>query len=75
MLADNSLAFRGHQEGGDLYNYNGFFLSQGKLLAHYDDVMKQIIDMPSGSVAYLSLTIRNELLQCLGKKAAEGTDI
>ena len=30
--------------------------------------MKQIVDMPSGSVTYLSPTIQNELIQCLGKK-------
>ena len=45
-----------------------FLLSQVKLLTHYDDVMKQIVDMPSGSVTYLSPTIRNELIQCLGEK-------
>ena len=67
VLAENSLPFRGHREG-DLDGYDGNFLSQVKLLAHYDDVMKQIVDMPSGAVTYLCPTIQNELIQCLGEK-------
>jgi len=67
MLAENSLAFRGHREGC-FDSYDGNFLSQVKLFAQYDDVMKQIVDMPSGSVTYLSPTIQNELIQCLGEK-------
>lgn len=67
MLAENSLPFRGHRVGG-LDSYDGNFLSQVKLLAHYDDVMKQIVDMPSGSITYLSPTIQNQLIQCLGEK-------
>ncbi|XP_065675882.1 zinc finger MYM-type protein 5-like [Hydra vulgaris] len=70
MLAKHSLAFRGHREGftGD---YNGNFLSQVKLLAHYDDVMKQIISMPSGSITYLSPDIQNELITILGVRLLE----
>jgi len=66
LIAENSSPFRGHREG-ELDSYDGNFLSQVKLLAHYDDVMKQIVDMPSGAVTYLSPTIENELIQCLGE--------
>ncbi|XP_065645304.1 zinc finger MYM-type protein 5-like [Hydra vulgaris] len=70
IVAKNSLAFRGHREGftGD---YNGNFLSQVELLAHYDDVMKQIISMPSGSITYLSPDIQNELITILGVRLLE----
>ena len=43
-------------------------LYQVKLLDHYNGVMKQVIEMPSGSVTYQSPTIRNELIECLGEK-------
>ncbi|XP_065646851.1 uncharacterized protein LOC136076916 [Hydra vulgaris] len=70
IVAKNSLAFRGHREGftGD---YNGNFLSQVELLAHYDDVMKQIISMPSGSITYLRPDIQNELITILGVRLLE----
>ena len=44
-------------------------LYQVKLLTHYDDVMKPIVEMPSGSVTYLNPTIQNELFACLGEKS------
>ncbi|XP_047141427.1 zinc finger MYM-type protein 1-like [Hydra vulgaris] len=67
MLSKNSLAFRGHLEGFT-EDYNGNFLSQVQLLFNYDSVMKQILEMPSGSIRYLSPTTQNELIHCLGKK-------
>ncbi|XP_065665697.1 zinc finger MYM-type protein 1-like [Hydra vulgaris] len=70
MLAKNSLAFSGHREGftGD---YNGNFFSQVELVAHYNDVMKQIISMPSGSITYLSPDIQNQLITILGIRLLE----
>ncbi|XP_047127571.1 uncharacterized protein LOC124808488 [Hydra vulgaris] len=67
MLSTNSLAFRGHLEGFT-EDYNGNFLSQVQLLFNYDSVMKQILEMPSGSIRYLSPITQNELIYCLGKK-------
>nr|XP_047146227.1 uncharacterized protein LOC124819082 [Hydra vulgaris] len=67
MLSKNSLTFRGHLEGFT-EDYNGNFLSQVQLLSNYDSVMKQILEMPSGSIRYLSPTTQNELIHCLGKK-------
>lgn len=71
VLAKNSLAFRGHREVLGNENLNGNFLTMVELLAHYDDVMKQVISMPSGSVRYLSKTIQNEIIQCFSKFALE----
>nr|XP_047146285.1 uncharacterized protein LOC105843268 [Hydra vulgaris] len=70
MLSKNSLAFRGHLEGFT-EDYNGNFLSQVQLLSNYDSVMKQILEMPSGSIRYLSPTTQNELIHCLGKTTTQ----
>ena len=43
-------------------------LYQVKLLAHYDDVLKPVVEMPSESVTYQSPTIQNELIECLREK-------
>ncbi|XP_004209891.2 uncharacterized protein LOC101235715 [Hydra vulgaris] len=67
MLSKNSLAFRGHLEGFT-EDYYGNFLSQVQLLSNYDSVIKQILEMPSGSIRYLSPTTQNELIHCLGIK-------
>ena len=65
MLTKNSLAFRGHREEvGE--GYNGNFLSQVNLLAKYDDIMKQVLNKPKGTVKYLSPAIQNEIIECLG---------
>ncbi|XP_065645748.1 uncharacterized protein LOC136076202 [Hydra vulgaris] len=50
-LCKNSLAFRGHRESFD-NEYNGNFLTQVQLLAKYDNVMKQVLSMPNGSIKY-----------------------
>lgn len=45
-LSKNSLAFRGHREFLiETYEYNGHFLTQVKLVAKYEDILKQIINM------------------------------
>jgi hypothetical protein len=66
MLAKNSLGFRGHWESFSEV-YNGNFLSQVQLLANYDNVMEQIVNLPSGSTNYLSPQIQNEMIHCLGE--------
>lgn len=66
LLAKCSLPFRAHQTSQE--NFSGNFLAQVKFLSEFDDVMKQVTDMPSGSVRYLSPTIQNELIECLSKK-------
>lgn len=68
LLAKNSLPFRGHQESLQ-DEYNGNFLSQVKFLANYDNVMKQVIEMPSSyRIRYLSPKIQNEIIECLSEK-------
>lgn len=51
MLSKKSLAFRGHREkiteSGD---YNGNFLCQVQLIAKYDHILKQVVDMPKGKL-------------------------
>lgn len=65
LLAKSSLPFRAHRTTED--SYNGNFLAQVKFLSDFDDIMKQVVEMPSGSVRYLSPTIQNELIECLSK--------
>lgn len=62
-LSKNALAFRAHRE--NVEDYNGNFLTMVRLLADYDDIMKQVLEMPVGSVRYLSPTIQNELISSL----------
>lgn len=66
-LSKNSLAFRGHRES-ITDTYNGNFLTQVKLLAKYDDVLKHIMSMPKGSIKYLSPQIQNEIIHCLANE-------
>lgn len=60
------MAFRGHRE---TFNdtYNGNFLSDVFLLAEYDDVLKQVVNLPQGTIKYLSPQIQNEIIDILGK--------
>ncbi|KAL4148064.1 hypothetical protein QTP88_002368 [Uroleucon formosanum] len=66
-LSKTSLAFRGHCES-ITDTYNGNFLTQVKLLAKYDDVLKHIMSMPKGSIKYLSPQIQNEIIHCLANE-------
>ncbi|XP_037958838.1 zinc finger MYM-type protein 1-like [Teleopsis dalmanni] len=69
-LARNSSLFRGHNELiGDVYNGN--FLSEVELLAKYDDVLKSVLEMPTGSIKYLSPAIQNEIIECIGESLLE----
>ncbi|XP_025197552.1 zinc finger MYM-type protein 1-like [Melanaphis sacchari] len=66
-LATNSLALRGHREDLSLEGYHGNFLSIVQLVSRYDQVLNQVLEMPKGSTRYLSPTVQNEMIECIGK--------
>lgn len=47
-LAKSSLALRGHRENLSEEGYHGNFLSVVELLARYDHILRQVLDMPKG---------------------------
>ncbi|KAK5642671.1 hypothetical protein RI129_008838 [Pyrocoelia pectoralis] len=57
-LARSNLAFRGHRETNisDSDSFAGNFLSQVQLLGKYDNIMRQVLDMPSGRCKYDVIT-------------------
>ncbi|XP_026744036.1 uncharacterized protein LOC113505496 [Trichoplusia ni] len=67
-LAKSSLALRGHREDLSEGGNHGNFLSIVQLVARYDHILRQVLDMPKGSTRYLSATIQNEMIECLGTK-------
>ncbi|GBP51912.1 52 kDa repressor of the inhibitor of the protein kinase [Eumeta japonica] len=67
-LAKSSLALRGHREDLSQEGYHGNFLSFVELVARYDHILRQVLDMPKGSTRYLSATIQNEMIEILGTK-------
>ncbi|GBP10557.1 52 kDa repressor of the inhibitor of the protein kinase [Eumeta japonica] len=67
-LAKTSLALRGHREDLSQEGYHGNFLSFVELVAQYDHILWQVLDMPKGSTRYLSATIQNEMIESLGTK-------
>ncbi|GBP90546.1 hypothetical protein EVAR_64666_1 [Eumeta japonica] len=67
-LAKSSLALRGHREDLSQEGYHGNFLSFVELVALYDHILWQVLDMPKGSTRYLSTTIQNEMIESLGTK-------
>ena len=67
-LCSLNLAFRGHRET----SYNGVceggnFLAIVSLMAQYDDVLGEVISLPSRAVKYLSHPIQEELIALIGK--------
>ncbi|XP_044134789.1 zinc finger MYM-type protein 1-like [Bufo gargarizans] len=62
-----NLSFRGHREKLGEVN-NGNFLSIIELLAEYDPVLKQLLQLPQKSVRYLSPRIQNEIIDILSNK-------
>lgn len=66
-LAKNCLAFRGHRESLS-ETYNGNFLSMVQLMAKYDDVLKQVVNLPKGTTKYLSHKIQDEIINILCDK-------
>ncbi|KAG8540294.1 hypothetical protein GDO81_019541 [Engystomops pustulosus] len=63
-MAMANLPFRGHRENLGEIN-NGNFLSIIQLLADYDPVLHELIEMPQRSIKYLSPKIQNEIIQIL----------
>lgn len=69
-MAMANLAFRGHRERLGEVN-NGNFLSIIELLAEYDPILKELLQLPQGTFKYLSPKIQNELIEILSKKSAK----
>ena len=72
VLAEQNLAFRGKIEkieNGEVVGGN--FLSIIKLLAEYDQELKDLIDQKKGSHKYLSPQIQNELIELLASKVKD----
>ncbi|GBP57027.1 52 kDa repressor of the inhibitor of the protein kinase [Eumeta japonica] len=67
-LAKSSLALGVHREDLSQEGYHGNFLSFVELVARYDHILRQVLDMPKGSTRYLSATIQNEMIESLGTK-------
>lgn len=51
-LAKSSLALRGHQEDLSQEGNHGNFLSFVELVARYDHILRQVLDMPKGNNNY-----------------------
>lgn len=51
-LAKSSLALRGHREDLSQKGYHGNFLSFIELVARYDHILRQVLDMPKGNNYY-----------------------
>uniref|UniRef100_A0A8C5QMR9 Zinc finger MYM-type protein 1 n=2 Tax=Leptobrachium leishanense TaxID=445787 RepID=A0A8C5QMR9_9ANUR len=66
-MAMSNLAFRGHRERLGEVN-NGNFLSIIELLAEYDPILKELLQLPKGTLKYLSPQIQNQLIEILSKK-------
>lgn len=63
-LATSSLSFRGHRESiADVYSGN--FVKDIKHQAKYNPIMKRLLELPKGSVKYMSSKIQNQLISCL----------
>ncbi|XP_077113619.1 zinc finger MYM-type protein 1-like [Ranitomeya variabilis] len=66
-MAMANLSFRGHREKiGEISNGN--FLSIIELLAEYDHVLKELLQLPLGTTKYLSPKIQNEVIDILAKQ-------
>ena len=67
-LCSLNLAFHGHRETS-YYGVceGGNFLAIVSLMAQYDDVLDEIISLPSRPVKYLSHPIQEELIALIGK--------
>ena len=67
-LCSLNLAFRGHRETSyDGVCEGGNFLAIVSLMAQYDDVLGEVISLPSRAVKYLSHSIQEELIALIGK--------
>ena len=67
-LCSLNLAFRGHRETSyDGVCKGGNFLAIVSRMAQYDDVLGEVISLPSRAVKYLSHPIQEELIMLIGK--------
>ncbi|XP_068127278.1 zinc finger MYM-type protein 1-like [Hyperolius riggenbachi] len=66
-MAMGNIAFRGHREKLGKLN-SGNFLAIIELLAEYDPLLKQLLQLPQGTTKYLSPTIQNEIIEILSKQ-------
>ena len=67
-LCSLNLAFRGHRETSyDGVCEGGNFLAIVSLMAQYDDVLGEVISLPSSAVKYISHLIQEELIMLIGK--------
>ena len=67
-LCSLNLTFRGHRETSyDGVCEEGNFLSIVSFMAQYDDVLGEVISLPSGDVKYLRCPIQEELIALTGK--------
>lgn len=64
-LTRGSSALRGHREDiSQIDQYHGHFLEHVNLLAKYDTIMKQVIEMPKGNT-YMTFTFTKVLTLCI----------
>lgn len=68
-LATCNLSFTGHREITGQSN-SGNFLRIIYLLAHFDPVLKELLERPQGSVKYLSPAIQNKIIYIIAKTGA-----
>ena len=74
MLAMCNLPFRGSTE--EVSNENkGNFLSIIQLIAKYDSVLDKLLQLPKGSLKYLSPSIQNELISLLAGQVLQDIKI
>ncbi|XP_077119085.1 zinc finger MYM-type protein 1-like [Ranitomeya variabilis] len=66
-MAMANMPFRGHREKIGKIN-SGNFLAIIELLALYDPLLKELLELPEGTAKYLSPRIQNELIEILSTK-------
>ncbi|XP_053158078.1 zinc finger MYM-type protein 1-like isoform X1 [Hemicordylus capensis] len=71
-LAMSNLEFRSHREDVSSGGNHGNFLSIITLLAKYDPVLQQLLNIPEREVNYLSPNVQNELINILSQSIKEG---
>uniref|UniRef100_A0A8D0GJ48 TTF-type domain-containing protein n=1 Tax=Sphenodon punctatus TaxID=8508 RepID=A0A8D0GJ48_SPHPU len=71
-LALSNLPFRGHREHETSSENTGNFHSIVTLIAKYDPVLDKLLNMPQGTVKYLSPDVQNELIGILSKCVRDG---
>ncbi|XP_053156183.1 zinc finger MYM-type protein 1-like [Hemicordylus capensis] len=70
-LAMSNLAFRGHREDVSSGGNRGNFLSIITIIAKYDPVLQQLLNIPERHIKYLSPAVQNELINILSQSIKE----